>query len=171
MFWIKKNPTIIEFYCNQRAYSKDIFLKDILKKDDIWLETSTNYFPWIFPLDKPSLKVKSSPILMQEDIRFFKENEECQNNMRFVLQRMLNFWGIAYEKHDMYVLGNSPLFIASQPHNHNYRRLSRAMRSLKLLGFQEEAEQLQACCLCFAKEYPQCVSEKTVWYWKIALII
>jgi len=47
---------------------KNRSVREILAKDDDWLESTHDYIQWLFPLDVKSFSNRNAPVLMIDDI-------------------------------------------------------------------------------------------------------
>jgi hypothetical protein len=114
---------------------------EILGWDDARLEMVHDYIQWIFPLPERSGANPWAPVLDAGTIAAIRNGAEMQGRLRAAFERMLVFYGFALEG-DAVVQG--PRFaIASRnwlhAANHNHLRLTRMLRSLRVLGLEREA--------------------------------
>jgi hypothetical protein len=133
-------------------------LEDVLGFSNQELERGHTYIQWIFPLDEPSRAQPRSPVLTTEDIETLKGNNAVALKMGMILGLMADFYGFA-----MTTKGEETVFVKSRdfdaladnwlsPRNHNFLRLTRMIKSLKLLGFEYYAKALQKFLLDIADE-------------------
>jgi hypothetical protein len=116
-------------------------LDEILGWDDARLEMVHDYIQWIFPLPERSGANPAAPVLDAEAIR---GSAEMQGRLRAAFLRMLSFYGFALQD-DRVTEG--PRFTAASRNwlhagNHNHLRLTRMLRSLRVLGLEHEAAAL-----------------------------
>jgi hypothetical protein len=117
---------------------------EILGWDDVRLEMVHDYIQWIFPLPERSGANPSAPVLDAAAIAAIRGSAEMQGRLRAAFERMLTFYGFALEG-DAVVEG--PRFVAASRNwlhagNHNHLRLTRMLRSLRVLGLEREAAAL-----------------------------
>ena len=117
---------------------------EILGWDDARLEMVHDYIQWIFPLPERSGANPWAPVLDAATIAAIRNDAEMQGRLRAGFQRMLAFYGFALEG-DAVVEG--PRFAAASRNwlhagNHNHLRLTRMLRSLRVLGLEGEAAAL-----------------------------
>jgi hypothetical protein len=117
---------------------------EILGWDDARLEIVHDYIQWIFPLPERSGANPWAPVLDAATIAAIRGSAEMQGRLRAAFLRMLAFYGFALEG-DRAVEG--PRFAAAARNwlhagNHNHLRLTRMLRSLRVLGLEHEAEML-----------------------------
>tara|TARA_Y100000310_G_C20699497_1_gene828393 strand:+ start:6333 stop:6794 length:462 start_codon:yes stop_codon:yes gene_type:complete len=117
---------IIEFYEGTRRNQEGYSIDDIIDFTDTGLERGHTYIQWIFPLPEKSKAVPNSPVLTQTDIDEFNRRSDLQNTMKELLVVMLNF----YHSSSQWLT----------PHNHNFLRITRIIRSSKLLGLEKESQ-------------------------------
>jgi Opioid growth factor receptor (OGFr) conserved region len=116
---------------------------EILGWDDARLEMVHDYIQWIFPLPERSGANPGAPVLDAATIAAIRGNVEMLGRLRAAFLRMLAFYG--------FVLGDDalvegPRFAAASRNwlhagNHNHLRLTRMLRSLRVLGLEHEARQ------------------------------
>ena len=115
--------------------------EEIAGWDDGRLEMVHDYIQWLFPLPERSGANPSAPVLDAESIAAIRGDAEMQGRLRAGFERMLAFYGFALEG-DALVEGSR--FAASSRNwlhagNHNHLRLTRMLRSLRVLGLEREA--------------------------------
>ena len=104
-------------------------IQDILAKDDDWLESTHDYIQWLFPLDVKSLSNRNAPVLMIDDILRISESELAQKHIQASVRRMKEFW----VTNDFWI----------QRYNHNHLRITRVIKSLRLLSGSVAAEEFK----------------------------
>lgn len=130
----------IDFYSGKIKNCNGYFIDDILHFSDNQLEIIHNYIQWIFPTTEKSKFNKDAPIMTNEIIENFKNNPKCKENMLKCFEKMLNFYGLTLE--NKCIVKNINYKERSYNwiylHHHNYLRITRILKSLKLFGFYEE---------------------------------
>jgi hypothetical protein len=114
---------------------------EILGWDDARLEMVHDYIQWIFPLPERSGANPGAPVLDTASIAVMRSSPEMQGRLRAAFARMLAFYGFAPE-HDAVMKGSRFAAVSRNwlhPGNHNHLRLSRMLRSLRVLGLEREA--------------------------------
>jgi len=102
--------------------------QDILNFSDEQLESVHNYIQWIFPIREMSENVMGSPYLDdEEEIEFLRRDIQVQENLLKALLRMQEF----YRDNDFWL----------QPNDHNHLRITRIIKSIKLLNTIENAKE------------------------------
>ena len=140
--------------------------------DEIWsfsheeLESVHDYIQWLFPLAERSAFNPGAPLLDDETIARFRGDDAMRANLERSLRVMLDFYGLAIAGHEILRV---PTFSARSrvwltPHNHNFLRLTRILKSLTLLGLHDRAAQLLACL-----EGIGTITEETRRYWREAV--
>ena len=100
-------------------------LQEIWTFDDTAIERSHDFIQWVFPLTEPSKAVPTSPTLLETDITAIRSSQTAQNNMKRSADWFIEF----LTKNDLWLRRN----------NHNHRRISRAIKSLRLLVGEDAA--------------------------------
>jgi hypothetical protein len=131
-----------------------------------------DYIQWLFPLDEPSAFNPDAPLVSAEDRRAFRADPRLAVRLRQALLRMLAFYGFDLEDRD-----GRPIVVRGQgweprsrvwlhPHNHNYLRLTRIMKSLALLGQPQLARALGDALLKEYERAPDLVGVTTARFWR-----
>ena len=138
--------SIIEFYKSSK-------FDEILSMNHEDLENKHDYIQLLFPIDTLSIYNPDAPLITQDVIDKFIESPYLQFLMIRALSMMLNFYGLQLLQIKktpinkiIIVKGrnfNQRSKIWMRPGNHNYKRLTRIMRSLKLVGLYHYSEALR----------------------------
>jgi hypothetical protein len=167
-------------------------LRDILAWEDPRLEGCHNYIQMLFPLPEGSPFNLDAPIVDREVFEAFRSREELRAGLRGSFERMLAFYGFELRvggeggEADGFgeegeegeegvgrvrvVLGpNYREAFANWVHrfDHNHLRISRILRSLRVLGLPDEAQAffhaLQEVFDSFGR-----ISERSLMFWRRA---
>lgn len=150
---------IIGFYEGSEKNQEGYKFKDILNFNDSQLEVGHTYIQWLFPLDEPSLAVPGSPILNKYQVEEFRNREDLQKKMVLAIDRMIDFYKFGYNVDKQWLT----------PRNHNYRRLTRILRSLKLMGLDKQVNRVYGA-LNHEYEYNKnIIGETTKEFWDKAI--
>ncbi len=162
---------LIAFYLGTARDGHGRMLDEILAWTDERLEDVHNYIQWLFPLDEPSRFSPRAPILTPADIERFRSDPDLPLALRRSLVRFLAFLGLERSEEGEAVTirkasayqdrRNTWLYQGS----HNYLRVTRVLKSLRLLGLEREAEALLACLKQVYHEQPRAIGEVTYAYW------
>lgn len=95
------------------------YLSDIWAFSDDEIEITHDFIQWLFPLDEPSNAVWDAPILIDREIEEVRRSVKARENLIRSQGWFLRF------------LSNNDSWVT--PRNHNQRRVSRMVKSLKLL--------------------------------------
>jgi hypothetical protein len=141
---------ILAFYSGRSTDPRGRRLLDIQQWPDDLLESNHDFIQWMFPLMEPSSVHPEAPILDQETIREFKAHSELQQNLRASFRRMLAFYGLELNTDCGLAVRLRPDFVHQStgwlwPGNHNHLRITRIIRSLRLLGLEAEAQAFFKC--------------------------
>ncbi|TAN23081.1 MAG: hypothetical protein EPN33_06235 [Acidobacteria bacterium] len=134
-------------------------LSEIIAWDAARLEHTHDYIQWLFPLPEPSAFQPSAPLLTPEDAAEFRRSPELQDRMRQALAAMLAFYGVNPP-------GPMPWLCAG---DHNFLRLTRILRSLRLAGLETEAQDLLAHLQGLYRLYPATIDPTTFAFWRHAV--
>jgi hypothetical protein len=141
---------ILAFYSGRSTDPRGRRLLDIQQWPDDLLESNHDFIQWMFPLLEPSSVHPEAPILDHETIREFKAHPELQENLRKSFQRMLAFYGFQLNAQGGLAICRRPDFADQSanwlwPGNHNHLRITRIIKSLRLLGLEPEAKAIFKC--------------------------
>ncbi len=177
MFGVRswRMDAILEFYRGERVPNG-------LRLVDIWgwsfdqLEDAHEYIQWMFPLDTPSSANPDAPLLCDDTARAFAWDDVLRDRLQQSFAVMLRFYGL-----ERLVLPDDKLIVIRAltfserrgvwlwPHNHNHLRLTRIIRSLRLLGLKKDAAALAQCLDDIHRvEGRDIISEDTAEHWRQA---
>ena len=146
---------LVEFLSGSGRDARGRRLNEILAFSDEDLEAHHDFIQWLFPLDSPSAAVPGSPVLSRKEIEAIRACEPCQFNLKRSAERMARF----YTKNDHWLV----------PTNHNHLRITRIVRSLKLLVGRQDAEDFLNAIMRRVGQPNLRVSETSLRYWREAL--
>jgi len=147
---------LVCYYSGEATDDKGRYLAEMLEWTDEQLELVHDFIQWMFPLRERGFNM-SVPLLDRASISEFRSRPELQHNLRISLLRMLKFYGLEMHQGQDVTIGASPNFKDRaqnwlSPGNHNHLRITRIIKSLRVLGLEQEAE---AFFKCLAKIYDE----------------
>lgn len=166
---------VAAFYRGEVVHPDGYTIDDILGWDDYKLAVKHNYIQWLFPLKKASAQVPNSPILSAKEVELFRSDPVLRRGLLRSLERMLRFYGFTLtvgNDKQAHVIRNDDFDTRRKdwltPNNHNYRRISRILESMRLLGLGEMSRLfLQALKDLYRDDSSQ-IGWTTYSYWKEA---
>lgn len=175
----KTSPPIVRFYDPQSNApdSRGRTLASILTWSDEQLEYCHDYIQVLFPLPEGSPFNPSAPVINRTVFTTFRSQPELRSQVRHSFERMLNFYGFEYDTSDTEDDGE---VIVPAPHfrraasnwvmrfNHNHLRITRILRSLRVLGLEEEAEQFFQALGRLYRGGNSGISQKSMMFWERA---
>ncbi|KAI1421474.1 opioid growth factor receptor conserved domain-containing protein [Xylaria sp. FL1777] len=152
-------------------------LDDILDWSDDRLESQHNYIQTVFPLPEGSGFGHLAPVVDEETMLIFTHSPELRRNLLRTLKRMLAFYGFHAEdkEGDDFQLIITPSkdcepgfsrWVARVDHNH--LRITRIIRSLRVLGLESAAWDFYAA-LIEVYETRGIISSSSIGFWTRAL--
>ena len=129
-------------------------LSMVLAFSDERAEQTHDYVQWLFPLDEPSESVQGAPVLSDLDIDEIKKSPAAQANL---IKESVWFFQF---------LNRNQRWIAK--YDHNQLRITRAIRSLRLLVGDIEADNFRQSIFDYLGEDVDLIGEKAKSYWKSA---
>jgi opioid growth factor receptor-like protein len=165
---------IVAFYEGSAPDDRGRFLDDVLQFDDAQLETVHDFIQWLFPLPERSGANPSAPILDAAAIGQFHRRPELRAALRRSLGRMLEFYGFECIGA---AIAKSASFPGTSgwlhPANHNHLRLTRILRSLRVLGETQAARALfEALSVIYDEERGSgrnSISQRSFQFWTKAV--
>ena len=127
---------------------------EVLAMNDVALEHTHDFIQWLFPLPEPSAAVPDSPVLTPGDVQAIRESELAPIALAGATDRMVNFYRFTHEW--------------LMPNDHNHRRITRIIRSLRLLVGDAEADAFRAGILERVETTRAPVSARSRGYWETA---
>lgn len=166
-----KIPTLIEFYSGQRN-DQGVAIEEIWRWDDRRLEEEHNFIQWLFPIEAIGVN-PTAPPTSAATIEAFQKDKALQAKMLKSLGTMLAFYGFARTENGKKI-DYSPSFPKKKENwlksgNHNYRRISRILKSLCLHGLKSEAEVFFTFLQKLYGDYPQHIGTTAFQHWQEAL--
>jgi Opioid growth factor receptor (OGFr) conserved region len=162
----------VSFYRGEVVHPDRLTLDEIIRWDDKEIENSHSIIQWLFPLNKPSLNVANTPVITEHEIKQFRSDPELRNGVLRSLARMLRFYGLRMATPDMAIVKGKDFEQKSgwiYPRNHNYKRLTRMLKSLRLLGFEAEAKCLYAALEEIYNAHRRYIGQEVFEYWQRAI--
>jgi hypothetical protein len=163
---------LVDFYHGQATDSEGRSLAEIWKWGDEELELVHDFIQWLFPLPEPSQFNARAPLLTDADIAAFRAEPVLRSNVLKSFERILRFLGLAQDNGGKIIVG--PTFDSRAADvwlapNHNWLRITRILRSLRLLGLEQQAQALFARleALFRSGQYP--IPPDTFQFWKSAV--
>lgn len=141
------------------------------------LENSHSYIQYVFPTKEPSMYNSKAPVLTDKEIEWIRSDAgiQARSNLESMFLRMINFYGFTYFLSPESVsLQRSDFFderskVWLTPGNHNYKRLTRILKSLMLCGLEDDARKLYKELEKTYADYEDIIGAESFEYWKNAV--
>jgi hypothetical protein len=142
------------------------------------LEQHHDFIQWLFPLSETSPHNTDAPLLTDAEREIIRGNEGLRANMRTSLEVMSEFYHFTVtSRTDTQAMSITPRadFLTHRPHwlapgNHNYLRISRILRSLFLVGMDEERMAFMRALEFVYASNIDCanrIGERTLFTWRL----
>jgi hypothetical protein len=166
---------IVSFYLGKfRHPGSGLTIEEMWKWDDNRLAGMHGYAVWWFPTKKNATALEWDPIT-NEDIEEFRANQELRKRLLASFYRMLHFYGLEIDKST-----KPPTVRKSEnyderksiwitPNNQNFRRISRILQCLMLLGFKDAAEIFLAELVEIYFENQRTIGTRTYEFWTLSI--
>jgi hypothetical protein len=173
---------ILAFYRGETLNPGGVGIETIWGWNDRQLEAVHTYIQWLFPLREPSRAVPSSPTITEAEAREFRRDPELKARVLRSFRLMLGFYGFAIGEApatpenpsggvsiapaaDFEAKSRNWLTVA----NHNHLRITRILRSLRLLGLKHEAVEWFAALQRVYVASADVIGRTTWEYWRNAV--
>jgi hypothetical protein len=160
---------ILDFYRGTGGTSTGWRMDEILAWPDTEIEGVHDFIQWLFPLPEKSMANPFAPVLDKPTISAFHHEAKLQEALRTSLGRMLTFYGFVPKAEA--IVPAADFEVRAQnwltPANHNHLRLTRMIRSLRVLGLESEAQALWNALqdVYASDEGKNSISERTYKFW------
>ena len=147
---------IENFLSNKEPDFKNRFLQDIWNYSDEEIEHTHDFIQLLFPLNEESSAVSNAKYLdSREVIQDIKSNKSAKENIVKSSQWFLSF----LERNSHW----------KRRHDHNYYRISRIIKSLRLLVSDEDADMFyKSFMLLIDEQHKAKINSITLNYWENA---
>ena len=160
-----KNKTLYNFLIGKKKNIHGKYIYDIWKYSYEELENKHNFIQWLFPLKEKSFNNIFAPTFNNE----FEITKEIKQNMLNSLSIMLSFYGfnfdgIKIQKADDFEERKN---VYLKKNNHNYKRITRIIKSLKLFELENESNLVKETFINLYSEYSEEIGGNTLKYWNL----
>jgi Opioid growth factor receptor (OGFr) conserved region len=128
---------------------------EVMSHDDNWFEVEHDYIQWLFPLLEESNNVHDAPVLTITELTLIKGDAIALENQTKALERMVQF----YTKNNHWLV----------PMDHNHLRITRILKSVRLLQSLEVAEAFYNLMMERVRKAGNPVKVRNVEYWTDAV--
>jgi hypothetical protein len=129
-------------------------LNEVLRFGLSALENRHDFIQWLFATMEPSGAVPGSPVLDAQDIAAIKASTRAQACLIAAQDKMAWF----YDQTDHWM----------QPQNHNHLRITRIIKSLRLLVSDLAADHFRNMILARVEHHQAAIGETTLRFWREA---
>ena len=130
------------------------YLRDIWDFDDKAIEQTHDFIQWMFPLTEKSMSVPGVPTLSAEDVEAIRASEVARSNLEKSAQWYLGF----LKRNDHWI----------RSYDHNHLRITRAIKSLRLLVDNSSANNLREQVFACAANRLDKISLEAKTFWEIS---
>jgi hypothetical protein len=127
---------------------------DVLSMNDADLERTHDFIQWLFPLPEPSMAVPEAPVLTEAEAEAIRTSTMAQCALAAATDRMAAFYALTTH------------WLA--PHDHNHMRITRIIRSLRLLSGEEQADAFKSIIMARVEATRAPVNARSLGYWATA---
>lgn len=125
---------------------------DVMAFSDEQIEHTHNFIQWLFPLPAPSLSVPGSPCLSDADVSAIKNSRAAEENLQVAADWFFDF--LVRNQHWI------------KTYDHNHLRITRVIRSLRLLLGDKAAERFRASIIGLVGNEIRLIDVKAIKFWQ-----
>ena len=151
---MKADLPIVAFLGGVGPDSHGRLLSDIWAFTDVEIERTHNFIQWLFPLAEASLSVPGSPTLTSDEIVTLRLSVTAKKSI--------------VESADWYTAFLSRNSHWKAKYDHNHLRITRAIKSLRLLVSDDEANRFRDGVFALLGEDGDLIGEKALSFWVAA---
>lgn len=122
-------------------------------QDEAWDEEH-DFIQWLFPLNEKSMSVPNSPVIREPEISKIRDSQKAQESLRRSTERYKEF--LTREKY------------WKSSHNHNHLRITRVIKSLRMLCGDEQANEFKYWIAGQLGDKIDRIDLKTKQFWRLA---
>lgn len=145
---------IVRFLLGEGRDGAGRSLFKVLAMDNVQLERRHDYIQWLFPLPEASSAVPGAPVLSADDVLQIRSSDIAVTNLRAAAARMRDFY--ARTRHWLV------------PADHNHLRITRIIKSLRLLAGDAEADAFKTMILDTVGFSRANISARSMGFWASA---
>jgi hypothetical protein len=142
---------IVSFLEGKTPDHRGRILAMLLQQTDHQAEATHDYIQWLFPLDEPSRSVSGAPVLTELEIDEIRQSGLAQANLAKSARWFLGF----LERNNHWIT----------KYNHNHLRITRVIKSLRLLTSDKAADEFRDKVLAAAGDNLNLVDQKARGFW------
>jgi len=142
---------IVSFLEGKAPDHRGRILAMLLQQTDHQAETTHDYIQWLFPLNEPSRSVNGVPVLTELEIDEIRQISLAQANLAKSARWFLGF----LERNDHWII----------KYNHNHLRITRVIKSLRLLASDKAADEFRDKVLALAVDNLNLIDQKARGFW------
>ncbi|KAH8205442.1 hypothetical protein TruAng_000348 [Truncatella angustata] len=156
---------LVQFYELQGADNRGRRLQQIIEWSDNRLESCHDYIQTLFPLPEESM-FADAPVIDEETYLYWRRHASLRQNLRRAFERILTFYGfeISWDEADGGGADRKPHISEKRgarsnlarwvrPMDHNHLRITRILRSLRVLGMEAEAREFHQALSSVCQKY------------------
>lgn len=164
---------LIEFCRGDTPDMDGRYLRDMLEWRDNKLEVTHDYIQWMFPSTERSYANPTSPYVDEKDVAEISSDERIRENLKLSLHRILRFYGLEMNATDRVRISRTAFFAERRAkwfwkRNHNFFRITRILKSLRLCGLNDEARAFFDCLEELYREDRLTIGAETFSFWQAA---
>jgi hypothetical protein len=163
---------ILLFYYGSHPDHRGRMLAEIIAQDDFWFEHTHDFIQWLFPLSDLSRANRHAPLVDGPTRKAFHEDELLRRHMRIAVSRLVKFLGLSFDGRTLKAGANWSERRGDwfTEHGHNSLRITRALKSMTLLGLKDDAIALHAGLEALCEQEPGCaVTDESRRFWSQAI--
>lgn len=156
--------SLLDFYLLDQPNYEGVNPSGVLDYTLDQLEMCHSWVQWVFPLDEPSAVNPNAPLLTRELIEKLSDSISFKEIFALLADKFYKF--LCME--DRNTISNELVPIWITPHNHNFLRITRVIKSALLLKQHNVAEKFYSYAREMYEKYPEIIGDETLKFWVAA---
>ena len=146
--------TIHQFLRGEITNPKGLFVEHFWAFSDDDLENTHDFIQWVFPLNEPSIAVPSSPVLTETEAQEIRED----SYVTIMLVKAASLYCDFLRRNRHWICA----------YNHNHLRITRVIKSLRLLVGDGAADRFKSDVLALVGDELPKIGSKAIDFWNAA---
>lgn len=135
---------LLAFYRGEGSTPSGYTFQTVLGWPDAEWEYVHDFIQWMFPNDVPSAFNPDAPLLTPELVKLWAADPQLRDNLEAAFSRWLRFVGVERDNGGNFRFAASPNLGVWGSRNHNWLRITRVLKCLRLLHRGDDAKRLFA---------------------------
>ncbi len=162
---------LVVFYAGKITDNVGRTFDEIMGMSDAALDAAHDWVQWVFPLDVPSNFNEDAPLIDEEQAAAIRLHPTGTVNIERAYRRFMDYLGLEEQPWFTGPVGPADNFVQRREvvwkeFNHNYLRVTRFLKWLRLMGEGTRSAKVYACLIHLSGRGEIVMSENTRTFWR-----